>query len=129
MPEVSTAESIPSNETSSSIDRKAIFGWAMFDFANSSFTTVMVTAYFSVDFQKVLVLPDPSGSAARGSYLWGLAQSISQTIVIITAPFVGALADFSGAKKRFLFITYVGCSLLTCALKFVGPGDVVMGMI
>jgi UMF1 family MFS transporter len=110
------------------LDRKAIFGWAMFDFANSSFTTVMVTAYFSLYFQKVLVPPDPDGSATHGSFLWGLSQSISQLIVIFTAPIVGALADFTGAKKRFLFITYLGCSLLTCSLKLVGPGDVAIGM-
>jgi len=110
------------------LDRKAVFGWAMFDFANSSFTTVMVTAYFSLYFQKVLVPPGPDGSISHGSYLWGLAQSISQIMVILTAPLVGALADFSGSKKKFLFITYVGCSLLTCALKLVGPGDVLVGM-
>src|SRR5262245_10170367 len=93
------------------LDRKAVFGWAMFDFANSSFTTVMVTAYFSLYFQKVLVPPAPDGSISHGSFLWGLAQSISQTLVILTAPLVGALADFSGSKKRFLFVTYIGCSL------------------
>jgi UMF1 family MFS transporter len=110
------------------VDRKAVFGWAMFDFANSSFTTVMVTAYFSLYFQKVLVPPAPDGSTSQGSYLWGLSQSISQLIVIVTAPIVGALADFSGAKKRFLFITYLGCSLLTCALNLAGPGHVALGM-
>src|SRR5262245_49379416 len=68
MPEESTASSTSSETSSPAIDRKAIFGWAMFDFANSSFTTVMVTAYFSLYFQKVLVLPDPDGSTARGSY-------------------------------------------------------------
>lgn len=110
------------------LDRKAVFGWAMFDFANSSFTTVMVTAYFSLYFQKVLVPPAADGSISHGSFLWGLAQSISQTLVILTAPLVGALADFSGSKKRFLFVTYIGCSLLTCALKLVGPGEVGLGM-
>ncbi len=110
------------------LDRKAVFGWAMFDFANSSFTTVMVTAYFSLYFQQILVPAAADGSTARGSFLWGLAQSISQAIVIVSAPLVGAIADFSGAKKRFLFITYIGCSLVTCSLKFVGPGDVMLGM-
>lgn len=110
------------------LDRKAIFGWAMFDFANSSFTTVMVTAYFSIFFQKVVVGPGPEGSLDRGSFFWGIAQGISQAVVILSAPLVGALADFTGAKKKFLMATYLGCSLLTLTLRWVGPGDIMLAM-
>lgn len=112
----------------SALDRKAVFGWAMFDFANSSFTTVMVTAYFSLYFQKILVPSGPDGDTGHGTFLWGLSQAISQSLVIVSAPIIGALADFSGAKKRYLFITYLGCSLLTCALHLAGPGDIALGM-
>ncbi len=105
------------------LDKKAIFGWSMFDFANSSFTTVIVTAYFAIYFTDVLV-PD----SKRGEALWGLCQTISQIIVLLTAPLVGALADFSGSKKKYLFITYIGCSILTMALGFLTPGKVVIGM-
>jgi len=110
------------------LDKKAIFGWSMFDFANSSFTTVMVTAYFSIFFQQILVPADADGSHHNGKFLWGLANSISQLLVIISAPLVGALADFTGAKKKFLFITYLGCSLLTMSLGWVGPGQVALAM-
>jgi UMF1 family MFS transporter len=111
------------------LDRKAIFGWSMFDFANSAFTTVIVTAYFSIYFQNIVVPPAADGSTGRGSWLWALAQAISQAIVIITAPLVGALADFTGAKKKFLLISYLGCSLLTILLCLVGPGAVFWGML
>jgi UMF1 family MFS transporter len=111
-----------------SLKKSEVLGWAMFDFANSSFTTVMVTAYFGVYFQELIVPPDADGSIGRGTALWGLCQSISQTIVILTAPLVGALADFTGAKKKFLFVTYIGCSLLTMALGWVGVGDIVLAM-
>ncbi len=119
------------------LDRKAIFGWAMFDFANSSFTTVMVTAQFSIYFMNSIVPADPDsvsklhplGTHLRGADLWGQANAISQLLVILTAPLFGALADFSGAKKKFLFMTYFGCSILTMALGWIGPGQVLAAMI
>ena len=100
----------------------------MFDFANSSFTTVMVTTYFSIYFQNTLVPPDADGSTGHGTFLWGVCLSVSQAIVILTAPLLGALADFSGAKKKFLFVTYLGCSLLTVALGFVPAGMILPAM-
>lgn len=110
------------------LDRKAIFGWSMFDFANSSFTTVMVTAYFSLYFSEILVPAGADGGHEHGYNLWGIANAVSQIIVIATAPLLGALADFSGSKKKFLFISYIGCCLLTVALGFVTPGKVLLGM-
>ncbi len=95
----------------------------MFDFANSSFTTVMITAYFAVYFTEYVVGPDGTGLA-----LWGTAIFASQFIVILTAPLLGALADFSGAKKRFLFVTYIGCAAGTILLGLAGPGDIVLAM-
>ncbi|MFG0252642.1 MAG: MFS transporter, partial [Phycisphaerales bacterium JB038] len=106
------------------LDRKEIFGWAMFDFANSSFTTVMITAYFGAFFKDQIV-----GEAGNGSTLWGAAMSLSQLLVILTAPLLGALADFSGAKKKFLLVTYLGCSLGTMALGLAGPGDIALAML
>lgn len=100
----------------------------MFDFANSSFTTVMVTAYFPIYFMNQIVPAGADGSTDRGAFLWGLSLSISQTIVVLTAPLMGALADFTGSKKKFLFVTYLGCSLGAFALGFVGPGDVALAM-
>lgn len=111
------------------LDKKAVFGWAMFDFANSSFTTVMVTSFFSLYFMQQIV-PASADGLDRGPALWGLAVAISQATVIVTAPVLGALADFSGAKKKFLFFTYFGCAALTLALGvFARPGAVVVSMV
>jgi UMF1 family MFS transporter len=110
------------------LDRKAVFGWTMFDFANSSFTTVMITAFFSLYFMNEVV-PASAAGPDRGPALWGLAIAISQTIVILTAPLLGAQADFSGAKKKFLFATYLGCAGMTIALGyFAQPGAVAVSM-
>ncbi len=106
------------------IHKKEVFGWSMFDFANSSFTTVIITAYFGAFFKDTIV-----GEAGAGSTLWGLSLSLSQFVVIVSAPLLGALADFSGAKKKFLLATYLGCSLGTIALGLAGPGDVALAML
>ncbi len=78
-------------------NRREVFGWAMFDFANSSFTTTMVTVYFSIYFKDHVA----GGSDAA----WGWLNGISLMIVVLAAPILGALTDFSGAKKRFLVVS------------------------
>lgn len=104
------------------IDWREVFGWAMFDFANSSFTTVIVTVAFSVYFTNVVA------GGQSGDFLWSVASAIALLVVLLTSPLVGALADFSGAKKKFLFTTYLGCVFFTALLYFVKPGDVYLGM-
>lgn len=101
--------------------RREIFGWAMFDFANSSYTTVIVTVAFAVYFT-TLVAPE------RGEFLWGLGLAIGNLIVLLLSPIVGAVADDSGRKKLFLFGTYATCVAGTALLYFVTPGRVGLGL-
>jgi|CXWL01.1.fsa_nt_gi UMF1 family MFS transporter len=98
------------------VTRREIFGWAMFDFANSSYTTIIVSVAFSVYFTK-LVAP-----AGRGDALWGIAVSISNLLVMLASPLVGAIADDSGRKKQFLAATWLACVGGTAALWWVVPG-------
>lgn len=98
--------------------RREIFGWAMFDFANSSYTTVIVTVAFGVYFTR-LVAP-----AGLGDSLWGRAIAGGNLVVLLLSPIVGAVADDSGRKKLFLFFTYATCVLGTAGLYFVTPGRV-----
>lgn len=106
-----------------SLDWREIFGWAMFDFANSSFTTVVVSVVYSVFFVKVVA---PSG---RGEFAFSLAAAAALGVVIVTSPLLGALADFSGAKKKYLFVSWLGCVVFTASLALVGPGDLWTGAI
>lgn len=109
--------------------RKEIFGWCMFDFANSSYTTVIITAVFNVYFVKVVVSEQLFGKG-YGEFLWGsVAIPISYLLVILAGPVIGALADFSGAKKKFLFATYLLCVVFTALLFFVREGDVIPAII
>ncbi|MGH9457037.1 MAG: MFS transporter [Thermoanaerobaculia bacterium] len=107
--------------------RREIFGWAMFDFANSSYTTVIITVVFSVIFPRLIVGDAPE--FRRGNLMWSLALSISYALVVISLPPLGAIMDFSASKKRFLFATYLTTVVATAALWFVRPGDVVLGIL
>ncbi|MCZ6726135.1 MAG: MFS transporter [Acidobacteria bacterium] len=101
---------------------REIFAWAMFDFANSSYTTIVVTVAFSVYFTSTVA---PSDNA---DLLWGLALGLSNILVLLSAPLIGAAADDSGRKKPFLAVTYLSCVGATAALYFVTPGSVVVGI-
>ncbi|MCK9335058.1 MAG: MFS transporter [Candidatus Cloacimonetes bacterium] len=103
---------------------KQIFGWMMYDFANSAFTTIIVTVVYSVYFINSVV----SGEAGYGEMLWGRAIGISMTMVALTAPIMGAIADYSRSKKKFLFINCYLTVIFTGLLYFVGPGQIGKGM-
>jgi UMF1 family MFS transporter len=90
----------------------------MFDFANSSYTTVIVTVAFGVYFTRLVAPP------GRGDSLWGWAIAIGNLIVLLLSPIVGAVADDSGRKKLFLFFTYATCVGGTALLYFATPGRV-----
>ena len=96
-----------------------------YDFANSAFTTVMVTVVFSVFFVNSIAAGRPEG----GEWYWSLAVSISMTLAAIAAPILGAMADYSHSKKKFLFVfTYLTIAS-TSLLFFAGKGDYILGMI
>ena len=98
--------------------RRELFAWCTFDFANSGYTTVIITAVFNAYFVAVVAEGRP-----EATFLWTLALAVSYTLVLVSAPVVGAIADFSATKKRFLAWTTSLCVLSTAALYLVGPGD------
>ncbi|MCC6202411.1 MAG: MFS transporter, partial [Gammaproteobacteria bacterium] len=104
---------------------KEILGWAMFDFANQAFTLVILTTMFQVYFIEYIVPGDPS----RGRQLWAMSGMITEVFVLVSAPLLGALGDFFGAKKRLLFWSYLGCVALTTTLGLVPPGAAAWGMV
>jgi UMF1 family MFS transporter len=97
----------------------------MFDFANSSYTTLIITVAYSAYFRQAVVgAHDP-----RGDLLWSVAGIVSHAILILTAPILGAVADYSGRKKTFLFATTAQTVIACALLFFVRPGDIVIGML
>jgi UMF1 family MFS transporter len=102
---------------------REVLGWAMYDFANSGYTTVVITAVFSAYF-----VGGVAQGASWATLAWTVALSLSYALVMLTMPVMGAWSDRHGAKKRLLAMTTMACVLSTLALGWVGPGDVVLGM-
>lgn len=94
-----------------------VFSWLLFDFANTSFSVIMVTFAFPLYFKNVICNGEPSGDA-----LWGFCISLSMLLVALISPVLGAAADYSGKRKRFLFTFTLISVVATALLSFSGPG-------
>jgi UMF1 family MFS transporter len=101
-------------------NKKAIFGWAMYDWANSAFATTVMAAFFPVLFKQFWSAgADPVVSTAK----LGLANSIAGIAVALCAPVLGAIADKGGVKKKLLFFfAFIGV-VTTSSLYLVSKGN------
>ena len=102
------------------VAKREVFAWAMYDFANSGYTTVVLTAVFNAYFVSVI-----AQKAEWATFVWTAMLAVSYLAVMIAGPFVGAYADAYAAKKRVLFIATAACVLSTALLFLAGPGDYV----
>ena len=109
----------PQEALNEGVRKREVFGWAMYDFANSGYTTVVLTAVFGAYFVGVV-----ADGAAWATLAWTSAISVASLIVMLTMPAIGAYADLKGAKKKMLGLSTLGCVLATAALAFAGAGDV-----
>ena len=100
------------------VTNREIFGWAMFDFANSAHTTVVITAVYNAFFVGFIV------ASAKGDSYWSTAIILSMLVTIVLSPFVGAIIDLSGKKKTYLVASAVVCSIATASLALIGPGRI-----
>ena len=103
--------------TSSSLDRRRILAWCLFDWANSPYTTLVVTFVYSAYFAQAFA-PD----VITGTAWWSRAVSVAGLTVALVAPALGALADRRGLRLRFLAVATATCAVATAALAFVAPG-------
>ncbi len=109
-------------------DKRTIFGWAMYDWANSAFATVMLTAVFPVFFEGTVV-GDDGWKGINGEALWGFLTGGAALILFLFMPILGAIADFSASKRRFLKAFAYGGALFTTLLFFATTGSVVYAMV
>lgn len=100
----------------SDVRPRELWAWAMYDFANSGYTTVVITALFNAYFVAVV-----AGDAPWATLAWTAALSVSYALIVASAPLIGAWADRHAAKKRLLAITTAGCVLFTALLYFAQP--------
>jgi UMF1 family MFS transporter len=105
------------------VTKREIFGWCMYDVADSAFTTIIVTAVFALYFQYIVTSNSP-----KSDLWWGWAASISEIVVALAAPILGAIADYSGCRKKFLAVCAATIVLFTASLWFAGPGTTVLAL-
>ena len=101
-------------------DKKAVWGWALYDWGNSAFATTVMAGFFPVFFKQYWSVGTEVNVSTA---MLGFGNSAASLLVALMAPVLGAIADRGSAKKKFLtFFAYLGV-LMTGALFFVGKGQ------
>jgi len=100
------------------------WAWSMYDFANSGYTTVVITAVFGAYFVSVVCENQP-----WATFAWTAALSISYALILVTGPLVGAWADAHAAKKKLLLLSTIGCVVFTALLAAVSPGQAAFALV
>ena len=99
--------------------KKQIWSWALYDWANSAFATTVMAGFFPLFFKSYWA----NGLSVQDSTFYlGLGNSIASLIIVAIAPFLGAIADKGSAKKRFLFFFAYLAIVMTGGLWFVKIG-------
>lgn len=101
-------------------NKKTVYAWAMYDWANSAFATVILATVLPIFYKDVAGINLPGNLAT--SY-WGYTQTIAMIIIAVISPILGAAADYSDTKKSFLkFFVMLGVTG-TALLYFVNEGN------
>lgn len=103
---------------------RELWAWAMYDFANSGYTTVILTSVYSAYFVGVV-----AEGRSWATLAWTLALSASYLSIMLTMPGLGAKADARQGKRRLLFSSTIGCVVATVMLYWAGPNDIVWALI
>ncbi len=92
---------------------KAEKSWILYDWANSSYATIMMAALFPIYFVGIA-----DGSGAGGDMWWGIATSLATATIAILAPLLGAIGNYKGMKKKMLtvFLILGLISTASCAI-------------
>ena len=105
--------------------RRVVNGWAMYDWANSSFAVVILTAIFPVYYRSLAI--NAGAAPQTATAYWAYTTSLSLLWVALLGPLFGAAADLLGAKKRFLAVGLSLGVLGTASLAFLGANEYLLG--
>ncbi|MCK5086421.1 MAG: MFS transporter, partial [Melioribacteraceae bacterium] len=105
-------------------NRSSIFVWTLYDFANTSYSIVVVTFIYAVYFKETVNYGEPIGDL-----YWAIGVSVSMLITGLIAPVLGAIADHSAGKKRFLLFFTLLAIVATSLLYFVQEGMIFWGLV
>jgi MFS transporter, UMF1 family len=106
------------------VRRREVLSWAGYDFANSGYTTVVLTAVFNAYFVSVV-----ANGADWRTAAWTVTLAVSNTAVMIAMPIIGAYADLHARKQWLLRLSTIGCVASTAALALAGRGDVAIAVV
>jgi UMF1 family MFS transporter len=104
--------------------RRAAVSWCLYDFANSVYVAVIPATIWQAYYVQSVV-----GDAVAGTQWWGWSVSLTMAIVAVTSPFMGAVADLAGWRKRLLVIYTLVSVIATGLLASVGPGMILYGFL
>ena len=90
-------------------NKKEIFAWSLYDFANQPFTTIVLSFIYSAFFVKVI-----AENEQLGTTMWTNAVSVTAIIVAVLSPILGAIADNGGYRKFFLFLLLGFAEYFSC---------------
>ena len=102
------------------VDRKAVFSWAMYDWANSAFATTVMAGFFPIFFKQYW---SAGAEVTHSTFMLGLANSTASVLVAVLAPVLGAIADQGGSRKHYLLFFAAMGIVMTGGLHFVARGD------
>jgi len=105
------------------LKRRPVFGWAMYDWANSAFATTVMAGFFPVFFKQFWNAGVP---ATESTFRLGVASGVASLIVALSAPPLGAIADRSGARVRLMIVFTAFGAAATAGLALVGKGEWVL---
>ena len=97
---------------------KKLFNFALYDFANSAFTTIIITFVFATYFAKQIA-PNP----VLGQSYWGWAIGITGLLVALIGPLIGSFADKKNCTEFFIKLFTIICIILTSFLWFAKPSE------
>ncbi len=108
--------------------RRELLAWALYDFANSGYATVVLTTVYSAYFVAVVAAELETRTPGSATFLWTLAIGTANLLVLLAGPVIGAIADIRATKKPFLLVTTAICVAATALLGWAGPGEVVLAV-
>lgn len=104
---------------------KTIFSWALYDWANSAYATVILAGFFPLFFKQYW---SDAANVSQSTFQLGLTNSIASTIIVILAPVLGAIADAGNSKKRLLLIFASLGILMSAGLYFVAQHETILAL-
>jgi len=101
-------------------EQRRIYGWAMYDWANSAYATTVMAGFFPLFF-KAFYSADADATISTAQL--GVANAVSSIVVVLMAPLLGAIADAGGIRKRFMMLFAFLGILMSASLALVGKGQ------